>query len=305
MPALSDTTVYFSVTNTLDDVKKDLNEPFSFLDYLKYADINDKGSELLSYEGYLQSWEEYTNTSLTSISVDIRTQFINFLSEINLLFFTNEEKRYFENIDLNNNEQLTIALPFFTSKIKEIAIYFKKKRSSITSNLEYIKKKGTDGGAETFIKDQVLDIFYGDDVAPGINPKGRSPEDIVNSIDISFERVYDTFNDYYDLSPLKQPTFYDTISGDRSDYFTSNTNAISSSFYIDEDQAIIDIINTNGVGLEEVPGLLVNYNQADLSLLQPDQFVNYQNTGDRADLNLNYTKEVPVNYHGTDMYLYR
>jgi hypothetical protein len=302
MPALSDTTVYFSVTNTLDDVKKDLNEPFSFLDYLKYADINDKGSELLSYEGYLQSWEEYTNTSLTSISVDIRTQFINFLSEINLLFFTNEEKRYFENIDLNNNEQLTIALPFFTSKIKEIAIYFKKKRSSITSNLEYIKKKGTDGGAETFIKDQVLDIFYGDDVAPGINPKGRSPEDIVNSIDISFERVYDTFNDYYDLSPLKQPTFYDTISGDRSDYFTSNTNAISSSFYIDEDQAIIDIINTNGVGLEEIPGLLVNYNQADLSLLQPDQFVNYQNTGDRADLNLNYTKEVPVNYHGTDMY---
>jgi hypothetical protein len=302
MPALSDTTVYFSVTNTLDDAKRDLNEPFSFLDYLKYADVNDKENELSSYQRYLQYWEAYTNTSLVSINVNVRTQFINFLSEINLLFFTNEEKRYFDNIDLNNNEQLTIALPFFTSKIKEIALYFKKKRASITSNLEYIKKKGTDGGAVTFIKDQILDIYYGDDVAPGINPKKRTPEDIVNSIDISFERVYDTFNDYYDLDPKESPTFYDTISGDRSDYFTSNTNTISSSFYINDDEAIIDIINTDGVELEEIPGLLVTYNQPDLSLLQPDQFIGYQNTGDRSDLNYNFTREIPVNFQGTDMY---
>lgn len=302
MPALSDTPVYFSVTNTLDDAKRDLNKPFSFLDFLKYADINDKENELSSYQSYLQSWEVYTNTSLTSINIDVRTQFINFLSEINMLFFTNEERRYFDNIDLNNNEQLTIALPFFTSKIKEIAIYFKKKRNSITSNLEYIKKKGTDGGAETFIKDQILDIFYGDDVAPGINPNGRTPEEVVNSIDISFERVYDTFNDYFDLDPTKPSTFYDSVSGDRSDYFTSNTNTISSSFYINDDQAIIDIINTNGVGLEEIPGLLVTYNQPDLSLLPSNQFVNYQNTGDRVDLNFNLTKEIPVNCQGTDMY---
>ena len=302
MPALSDTTVYFSVTNTLDDAKRDLNEPFSFLDYLKYADVNDKENELSSYQRYLQYWEAYTNTSLVSINVNVRTQFINFLSEINLLFFTNEEKRYFDNIDLNNNEQLTIALPFFTSKIKEIALYFKKKRASITSNLEYIKKKGTDGGAVTFIKDQILDIYYGDDVAPGINPNKRTPEEIVNSIDISFERVYDTFNDYYDLDPKESPTFYDTISGDRADYFTSNTNTISSSFYINDDQAIIDIINTDGVELEEIPGLLVTYNQPDLSLLQPDQFIGYQNTGDRSDLNYNFTKEIPVNFQGTDMY---
>ena len=302
MPALSDTTVYFSVTNTLDDVKRDLNAPFSFLDYLKYADINDKENELLSYQNYLQTWEAYTNTSLTSLNIDIKTQFLNFLSEINLLFFTNEEKRYFDNIDLNNNEQLTIAIPFFTSKIKDIAVYFKKKRNSITSNLGYIKKKGTESGAVRFIKDQILDIYYGDDIPPGINPKERSPEDIINSIDISFEKVYDTFNDYYDLSPDKQPTFYDTVSGDRADYFTSNTNTISSYFYIDDDQAIIDIINTNGVGLEEIPGLLVTYNQPDLSLVQPDQFIDYRNTGEREDLSYNLTKEVPINYQGTDMY---
>ena len=302
MPALSDTTVYFSVTNTLDDAKRDLDAPFSFLDYLKYADINDKENELLSYQNYLQAWEERTLTSLTNVNVDIKTQFLNFLSEINLLFFTNEEQRYFDNIDLNNDEQLTIAVPFFSSKIKEIAIYFKKKRNSITSNLEYIKKKGTEAGAVRFIKDQILDIYYGDDIPPGINPKERSPEDIINDIDISFERVYDTFNDYYDLSPEKSPTFYDTVSGDRADFFTSNTNTISSSFYLDDDQAIIDIINTRGVGLEEIPGLLVNYNEPDLTLVQPDQFIDYRNTGEREDLNFNLTKEIPVNYQGTDMY---
>ena len=302
MPTLSDNLVYFSVTNTIDDEKRDLNTPFSFLDFLKYTGSNDKDIELVNYQQYLQDWSDYTGTTLGSLSIDIKTQFITFLSEIKLLFFNNEEKRYFDNIDLNNNEQLCIAVPFFTSKIKEIALYFKKKRSSITGNLEYVKRKGTSKGVDRFIKDQILDIYSGDDVPPGLNTRDETIEEFINAIDVSYERIYDTFNDYYDLSPDKSPTFYDTVSGDRFDNFTSNTNTISSSFYTDEDQAIIDIINSNGVGLEEIPGLSVTYNEADLSLLPNNEFLSYQNTGDRDDLNYTLTKDIPVNYQGTDMY---
>ena len=223
MSSITKNIVYNSVTNALGDEKKDLNNPFSFLDYLKYTGTNDKDDQLINYRDYLKSWEQFTNISLVSINVNVKDQFIAFLEEIKLVFLSPEERRYFNNIDLTNDEQLTVSLPFFTTKIKEIALYFKKKRDTITGNLEYIKRKGTPSGAERFIKEQILDIYSGDDVA-GLVDFNQFDQDglneLLNSIDINIERVYDTFNDYYDLSPLKPPSFYDVTGGLRKDYFS-------------------------------------------------------------------------------------
>ena len=127
MSSITKNIVYYSVTNTLDDEKKDLNSPFSFLDFLKYTGVNEKDDQLDSYREYLKNWESYTNISLTSINVNVKDQFLAFLEEIKLVFLSREEQRFFDNIDLNNDEQLTIALPFFTTKIKEIALYFKRR----------------------------------------------------------------------------------------------------------------------------------------------------------------------------------
>jgi hypothetical protein len=302
MSSITKNIVYYSVTNTLGDEKKDLNSPFSFLDFLKYTGVNDRDDQLLNYQEYLKSWEEYTNVSLVSINVNVRNQFLAFLEEIKLVFLSNEERRYFDNIDLNNNEQLTVSLPFFTTKIKEIALYYKKKRDTITGNLEYIKRKGTPSGAERFIKEQVLDIFSGDDVAGLVDFDQAGLNSLINNIDISIERIYDTFNDYYDLSPLKSPSFYDVTTGARNNYFTSNTNTLSSSFYIDEDKAISDIINEQGLTLKEIPGLFATFDTTDLSYMGKDKFIEHKNTNNRSDLNFNYQKDLAIDYLGTDMY---
>ena len=226
----NNTLVYNSITNKLDDEKRDLNSPFSFLEFLNFANILTKElDELNLYQQYLKEWESITNISLTSINSDIREQFITFLSEVKLKFSTREERRYFDNIDLNDNEQLTIAVPFFTSKIKEISLYFARKRDEVTKNLGYIKTKGSRRGVDTFIKDKLSDLYTGDDIPPELT----IPENIgefLKNIEIETERQYDTFNDYYDLDPGKSPTFYDTVSGNRFDYFTSNTNVISADY---------------------------------------------------------------------------
>ena len=305
MSSITKNIVYNSVTNALGDEKKDLNNPFSFLDYLKYTGTNDKDDQLINYRDYLKSWEQFTNISLVSINVNVKDQFIAFLEEIKLVFLSPEERRYFNNIDLTNDEQLTVSLPFFTTKIKEIALYFKKKRDTITGNLEYIKRKGTPSGAERFIKEQILDIYSGDDVA-GLVDFNQFDQDglneLLNSIDINIERVYDTFNDYYDLSPLKPPSFYDVTGGLRKDYFSSNTNNLSANFYIDEDKAISQVINEQGLTLKEIPGLYVKFDTTDLSFMNSDKFIEYKNTNNRSDLNFNYEKDIAKRYLGTDMY---
>jgi hypothetical protein len=234
----NNTLVYNSITNKLDDEKRDLNSPFSFLEFLNFANILTKElDELNLYQQYLKEWESITNISLTSINSDIREQFITFLSEVKLKFSTREERRYFDNIDLNDNEQLTIAVPFFTSKIKEISLYFARKRDEVTKNLGYIKIKGSRRGVDTFIKDKLSDLYTGDDIPPELT----IPENIgefLKNIEIETERQYDTFNDYYDLDPGKSPTFYDTVSGNRFDYFTSNTNVISADYFINRKSVV-------------------------------------------------------------------
>ena len=294
--------VYNSITNTLDDEKRDLNSPFSFLEFLNFGDILTKEiNELGLYQQYLKNWESVTNISLTSINSDIREQFITFLSEVKLKFSTKEERRYFENIDLNDNEQLTIAVPFFTSKIKEISLYFARKRDEVTKNLGYIKRKGSTVGVDTFIKDQLTDLYSGDDIPPELT----IPENIgefLKNIEIETEREYDTFNDYYDLDPGKSPTFYDTISGNRFDYFTSNTNVISADYFIDIEKTINNIINEQGIALSEIPGLLVTYDTTDISTLDRTSFTDYVNTNDRQDLKYLLDAELIEKYMGVDMY---
>jgi len=294
--------VYNSITNTLDDEKRDLNSPFSFLEFLNFGDILTKEiNELGLYQQYLKNWESVTNISLTSINSDIREQFITFLSEVKLKFSTKEERRYFDNIDLNDNEQLTIAVPFFTSKIKEISLYFARKRDEVTKNLGYIKTKGSTKGVGTFIKDQLANLYSGDDIPPELTIPENLGEFLKN-IEIETEREYDTFNDYYDLDPGKSPTFYDTISGNRFDYFTSNTNVISADYFIDTEKTINNIINEQGITLSEIPGLLVTYDTTDISTLDRTSFTDYVNTNDRQDLKYLLDAELIEKYMGVDMY---
>lgn len=294
--------VYNSITNTLNDEKMDLKTPFSFIEFLdRIGALVNSNTELQLYQTYLKNWEATTTTTLTSINADIKTQFITFLSELKLKFSTLEEKRYFDNIDFTNDEQLTVAVPFFATKIKEICLYFAKKRNQITRDLNYTKTKGSLKGATTFIRNEIENLYVGDDIPPDL----VVPDDLtqfLRDIEIEIEPQYDVFNDYYDLDPFKEPTFYDVVSGERYDFFTSNTNSINSNYFLDSEQIINDIINGQGIILEEIPELTIKSGSTDISLIDNINFVNYKNTGVRSDLKYLLDAELIQNYMGVDMY---
>ena len=298
---VSDILVYNSITNTIGDENLDARAPFSLIEFLNYSGSLDKSIEELEvYNNYLRKWQGITNTRLKDINADIKTQFTAFLSEVKLLYSSAEEKRYLDNISLDNEEQLSIAIPFFARKIKEISKYFNKKRQELNKNIHSVKSKGSTAGLIESIKDELLDIYSGDDAVQGL----AIPDNIGSFIDklsIEVENKYDTFNDYYDLDPLKAPTFYDTASGNRFDYFTSNVNEISGAFFYDTEQSIKNILNTQGIVLKEIPGLLVDFDNTDITSLPNEYFQDYQNTN---TTNLKYLlqAELVQKFMGTDMY---
>ena len=116
-----ETEVLFSITNDKDDEKRDSVKPFSFIDFINYSRQSEKDSNTIDlYKVYLQNWNKILNKSSTESNDVVKDQFINLFKEISLKFTSPEEKRYLQNIDFSDEENLSIAVPFFSRKIKEV-----------------------------------------------------------------------------------------------------------------------------------------------------------------------------------------
>jgi hypothetical protein len=297
---VSNIIVYNSITNTLNDEKFDNVNPFSFIEFLNYTKSLDRSIvEFSDYQLYLKKWNEVTLTRYNDINLVIRQEFINFLKTIALNYTTSEEKRYLENINYESNEDLEIAIPFFSTKIKQVLLYFAEKRDTYKIDLELVKNKGSINGVTTYLKNTIIETIFGNDLTPQITPT-QPLSTVSNNLSIEIDNGYDIFNDYFDLDPFVPPSFYNAL-GDRKKYFTSNTNVIDSNIFLNYDQAIIDLINSERVVLEELQSLVVNINTPNINLLQDYDFIDYNNR-DRSNIKLILNAELIKKFTGTDFY---
>ena len=295
-------TVLNSVTNNLDDEKLDTYKPFSFIEFLNYSkDLTNEIENFRNYNQYIRNWNNFIKKSNTSIEVDVKKQYLEMFTELSLKYSSIEEQRYLETLDFNNQENLSIAIPFYSRKIKEICLYFKDKRNQFSKDLRNVKNKGTINNLENFIKSTVVDLFQGDDTAPNVSTS-LPLSSLQNNLSIEIEEAYDTFNDYFDLDPNQKPDFYNATF-DRNELFSSNTNEINEQTFIDLDQAINNLINDKGIILEELlpSRLAVQFNTSDENLLENIDYINYKKSN-RENLNLLFEAELVKNLIGTDFY---
>ena len=148
-----ETEVSFSITNGKDDEKRDSVKPFSFIDFINYSRQTEKDSNTIDlYKVYLQNWNKILNKSTTESNDVVKDQFINLFKEISLKFTSPEEKRYLQNIDFSDEENLSIAVPFFSRKIKEIILYYQERRKTYNKNYEALFSKGNKTNVPNYIK---------------------------------------------------------------------------------------------------------------------------------------------------------
>lgn len=199
-----------SITNDLNDEKFDLNGPFTFIEYLDYAQILENSTQNIeNYKKYLIEWDSLDLNTRGNETNTIRDQFIILFKDINQNYTTVEEKRYLRTIDFNNEENLSIALPFFANKIKEICIYYKQKRNNYLRDLSIIDARGSKVGVEDYIKNAIVDLFFGDQSSTNLNSTLNLSAMEIN-LDISVEEGYDIYNDIFDINSSKPALFYNS-----------------------------------------------------------------------------------------------
>ena len=198
--ALRAVIVKYSITNPkiTNSVYRDNITPFSFLDFINYTQSDYTPEEYSSsYSSYLQAWHSTQQGSEKEQTEQFKEYYRQFIKEIVINYTTETEKRFLEKINFNDPTDLDVAIPFFANRLKDIALFYKKKRDEGKYVIDRNKLKGSKTGLEKAIFDNIYNfIFNTEDSLDTSNP------DVITAITglgIEIEEYVDVYGDYFDI----------------------------------------------------------------------------------------------------------
>ena len=192
--------VKYSITNpeiTNEDYR-DTITPLSFLDFINNTQADYTPEEYSSsYSSYLQSWHSKQQGSVEEQKEQFKDYYRQFIKEIVINYTTETEKRFLEKINFNDPADLDVAIPFFANRLKDIALFYKKKRDEGTYVIDRNKLKGSKTGLEKAIFDNIYNFaFNTEDTLDTSNPDVITA---VTGLGIEIEEYVDVYGDYFDV----------------------------------------------------------------------------------------------------------
>ena len=155
--------VKYSITNPdiTDGVYGDTIAPFSFLDFINNTQADYSPDEYSSfYSQYLQTWYSKQDSSEEEQQTQFKDYYRQFIREIVINYTTETEKRFLEKINFNDPADLDVAIPFFANRLKDIALFYKKKRDEGKYVIDRNKLKGSSTGLEKAIFDNIYNFLF-------------------------------------------------------------------------------------------------------------------------------------------------
>lgn len=211
--------VKYSITNPdiTDGVYRDTVAPFSFLDFINNTQADYSPEEYSSYySAYLQNWYSTQGSSEEEQKTQFKDYYRQFIKEIAINYTTETEKRFLEKINFNDPADLDVAIPFFANRLKDIALFYKKKRDEGRYVIDRNKIKGSTTGLEKAIFDNIYNFIF--NTEDSLDTQNQSVFAAVEGLGIEIEEFIDVYGDYFDLP--------DTGNG-------NNINEIETKYYLD------------------------------------------------------------------------
>ena len=199
-----------SITNTLTDKKFDIDKPFTFIEYLNYVKVinNNDAENFTQYKKYLQNWKDTDFTNNKDNSLNIKAIYLNFFNDLTLKYSTQEQRRFFNTVDLYDDDSLTKIIPFYRNKIIDILNYYREKRNTFQRDLREKQGKGSNISVKDQIKNNIRNFFNSPDYV------GETVS--LSSLSVDMELGFDDYNNYFDVNP-------ETVTSSES-YLTNDIN---------------------------------------------------------------------------------
>ena len=192
----------------------DTNAPLSFIEWKnRSASLEDK-KVISEYNQYVVDWFAKNKNKAVSRSFLMRQKYLYLLSQLQLFFSDKEKFEWYSKINLADDKELLLAIPYFAKKLKAIALYYlnlrkKAKHAKLRYNLI-----GTEASLEQEIRHHLLEIFssLNTELPPQVQINLPKFEDIQNTFTVEIEDLYDD-SMYFDKDPsVPLSAYYDPFS---------------------------------------------------------------------------------------------
>jgi hypothetical protein len=209
--------VKYSITNSDEVDYKDTVAPFSFLDFINNTQADYSPEEYSSsYSSYLKAWHSNQGGSVEEQKIQFTDYYRQFIKEIVVNYTTETEKRFLQKIDFNDPADLDVAIPFFANRLKDIALFYKKKRDESKYVIDRVKMKGSQTGLEKAIFDNIYNFIFNSEDA--LDTENDEVFKAVQGLGVEVEEFIDVYGDYFDVP--------DTADG-------NNINEVDPKYWLD------------------------------------------------------------------------
>lgn len=221
----------------ISPTKNDIGAPFSFQEWFSIHQGIIPGQEYLQYNEYLINW--FKNKNLTTIDekTQLRINYLSLLRQLQLFFTQEETENWYNKVDITNDKELLLAIPYFAKKLKEIALYYIQLRKNIKEARLRYNQVGTGIGVTDQLEKLILSIYSQKNNKSTTIPyqiwKNVPALSALNTnLNLQIEELYDNQN-YFDLSPsLPVSAYFDTTSVELEKFLTTRGLYLTSSNWI-------------------------------------------------------------------------
>lgn len=215
----------------------DKDVPFSFRDWYNAYQGVIPGEEFKQYNEYLVNWYKNKSTEVTDTKLQIKLNYLALLKQLQLFFSKEETENWYNKVDVNNEKELLLALPYFAKKLKDISLYYLRLRENIKESRLKYNQVGTSSGIVQQIQKFLLTSYtqkpnLSISIPASIWKDVPELSAVKDTISVQIEELYDT-KSYFDHSPtMPISAYYNTNDTELQNFLTTKGLALTSTDWI-------------------------------------------------------------------------
>lgn len=184
--------------NVLEVNALDRNQAFSVIEFIKVVNVSYEPATLQEYYStYLNTWNKKNNNKNTSNKDLIIDRYKDFLKEITINFSNQTEKKFLQYLDFDDNNDIAIAISFFSKKLREVIEYYRLERVNLNNTSNKVKTKSSNFNVVKSAYSTVLNF---------LENRGDASIDynfssIKENINITLTEYFDVYTSYFNQEP--------------------------------------------------------------------------------------------------------
>ena len=214
----------------------DSDEPLSFKEWKLQSLVSSEQESSSLYNIYLANWFQLARTNTVTLNQKflLRQKYLYLLSQLRLFFSDEEKENWYSRINLADEKELLLSIPFFAKKLKSIAIYYANLRKKLKNAKLKYNLTGSYGGIEKELQQYLLELIsrMEEDVDPILTRTLPNYQEVKETLKIEIEELYDGVT-YFDRSTtLPISSYFDVFHNATTELFQTKGLTLSSDEWV-------------------------------------------------------------------------